>query len=276
MKSILFLSVLMLTSAPLLADDDVTIHRDRVYHRIGERALALDLYLPKADAPTPLVMWIHGGGWRGGNKRNCPVAWLTEHGYAVASINYRLSGEATHPAQVHDCKAALVALRHKAATYNIDPDRIAVAGSSAGGHLSALLGTSAGVADLRGDHLPEVSDRVAAVVDFCGPADLTIVHRGAVSQMLGGEADEKAAEATMASPITHVDASDPPFLIVHGSDDPVVPLAQSTALADKLEAAGVKVELKVLAGVGHGAVSWVRRGDEGRQAVVRFLNEHLR
>ena len=131
-RAILLIAVLV---SPLLADDQVTVLRNRRYKQVGDKALTLDLYLPASDKPTPLVVWIHGGGWRAGNKNRCPITWLNDHGFAVASINYRLTDVAIFPAQIHDCKTAIRALRTKAEKYNLDPNHIAVAGSSAGGHL---------------------------------------------------------------------------------------------------------------------------------------------
>ncbi len=140
-------------------------------HGVGNR---LDLYLPpKADAPTPLVIWIHGGGWEAGNKDNPPGLGLLKKGYALASINYRLSQEAKFPAQIEDCKAAIRFLRANAKKYNLDPDHFGVWGASAGGHLVALLGTTGGVKELEGDGPnKEESSAVQAVVDWFGPTDM--------------------------------------------------------------------------------------------------------
>ena len=133
----------------------------------------LDLYVPeKADRPLPLLVWIHGGGWFMGNKDGCPLMYLAAKGYVVASINYRLSQHAVFPAQIEDCKAAIRWLRANAAKYHIDPSDVGVAGGSAGGHLVALLGTTAGVKELEGkEGNLDQSSRVQYAVDYFGPAD---------------------------------------------------------------------------------------------------------
>ena len=144
----------------------------------GEVPLLLDLYLPRnGDQAMPLLVWIHGGGWSEGTRHWCPLAWLTGHGYVVASIQYRLSGQAAFSAQIHDCKAAIRWLRAHAKDYRIDPKRVSVAGISAGGQLAELVGTSGGVDVLEGDiggNL-EVSSRVQAVVGMCGTSDFELV-----------------------------------------------------------------------------------------------------
>ncbi|NIA21582.1 MAG: alpha/beta hydrolase fold domain-containing protein [Anaerolineaceae bacterium] len=154
---------------------------DLEYAKVGERPLLLDLYVPeKAEGPLPLVVWVHGGGWRAGNKRFCRALPMTRRGYAVASIGYRLSGEAPMPAQIYDCKAAVRWLRAKAGKYNIDPKRIGAWGASAGGHLVALMGTSGGLKDLEGDlGNADQSSRVQAVCDFFGPSDLISIFERA-------------------------------------------------------------------------------------------------
>src|SRR5687768_12543691 len=152
---------------------------DLPYVENGKSSQSLDLFIPAgatADKPLPLVVWIHGGGWRQGDKARCLALPLLAHGYAVASINYRLSGEAQFPAQIHDCKAAIRWLRANAKEHGIDADRIGVWGSSAGGHLVALLGTSGDVKELEGElGNAGVSSRVQAVCDFFGPAELSSV-----------------------------------------------------------------------------------------------------
>src|SRR5713101_8014594 len=153
--------------------DGVKALRDLEYVKGGHERQKLDLYLPeKSDGPLPLIVWIHGGGWIGGNKENPPGLEFLNRGYALASINYRLSQHAKFPAQIEDCKAALRWLRANAKTYNLDPDRIGVWGESAGGHLVALLGTTGDVKELEGEEgNPQQSSEVQAVVDWFGPTD---------------------------------------------------------------------------------------------------------
>ena len=131
-------TALMLVLASLFAHaaDDISVRKDLEFANVNGKSLKLDLYLSGAT-DAPLVVFIHGGGWRAGSKDNCPISWLTDHGYAVASISYRLTDQAVFPAQLHDCKAAVRWLRAHAAEYGFSTERIAVAGSSAGGHLAA-------------------------------------------------------------------------------------------------------------------------------------------
>jgi len=260
--------------------------RDIEYARVGAKSLRLDLYLPRRDAGArlPVVVWIHGGGWRSGDKSGTRAPEVLGEGYAVASINYRLSHEATFPAQIHDCKAAIRWLRAHADRYGLDPERVGVWGSSAGGHLVALLGTSGDVAELEGDvggNLDQ-SSRVQAVCDFFGPADLlAVLEPGAWSShgsptspeslLLGGPVAERVDLARFASPVTHASADDPPFLIVHGDQDPVVPFDQSVRLHRALTAVGVESTLYVVKGAGHGF------RDPAVDALVReFFDRHLR
>ena len=157
--------------------DGVKAHRDLVYVGNGHERHKLDLFVPeKADGPLPLIIWVHGGGWQNGSKDGCPPLrdGYTERGYAVASINYRLSGHAVFPAQIEDCKAAIRWLRAHAKEYNLDPQRFGVWGSSAGGHLVALIGTSGDVKEFDVGANLDQSSRVQAVCDYYGPTDFTV------------------------------------------------------------------------------------------------------
>jgi acetyl esterase/lipase len=252
-------------------------------------AQTLDLFLPAAqqnkDKPLHLVVWIHGGGWSMGNKSMGPFFPLLMNGFAVASLNYRLTGEATFPAQIYDCKAAIRWLRAHGSEYNLDTAKIGVWGGSAGGHLVALLGTSSGVAALEGDlGNSKYSSDVQAVCDWYGPADLTTIlaqsqqvnggiprppSHGPVTKLLGGVDPEKAKAA---SPITYVTAKAPPFLIVHGDKDNVVPLAQSQELEQALKKVGVEVTLEVIPGGGHGGQGF---SQEANKSVLDFFKKQL-
>ena len=253
--------------------------RDIEYAKPDGKPQFLDLYLPeKADGPLPLVIWIHGGAWMGGDKRGNPALGMTGRGYAVASINYRLSQEAKWPAQIFDCKAAVRFLRAKAKEYNLDPDRFGVWGSSAGGHLVAMLGTSGGVKELEGDlGNPGVSSRVQAVCDFCGPTDFTVIDKfpnGAVkpvTQLIGGAIAENIEKTRTANPITYVSKDDPPFLILHGDQDKTVPINQSELLNEALKAAGVWVKFVPVPGAGHYLIS-----PEATKTVNEFFDEKLK
>jgi acetyl esterase/lipase len=209
-------------------------------------------------------------------------------GYAVASINYRLSQHAPFPAQIHDCKAAVRFLRAGAAKYNINPDRIGVWGGSAGGHLAALLGTSGDVKELEGNgESTGVSSRVQAVCDFFGPADLltlaeqsgpdtTLKHdapNSPASLLLGGPILEHKDEARRASPVSYVTNDDPPFLIVHGDRDNTVPIGQSKELHEALQKGGVDSKFMVIKGAGHDASILT---PETVRAVLEFFDKHLK
>jgi acetyl esterase/lipase len=271
----------------------------------------LDLYLPgqPRDTPqparAPLVVWIHGGEFRKGDKTQRVPLWLLGEGYGVASINYRLSpsrhkdgngcvpsglraeggasdaavergagpssrpeapsARVVFPAQIEDCKAAVRWLRVYAGEYGIDPERIAAWGESSGGHLATLLGTTGGIGVFDvGAHL-DVSSRVQAVVDFFGPTDFLQMdaHRPAdglvhdspdspESLLIGGPIQLRPDLVAAANPVTYVSGEAPPFLIVHGDDDRLVPYHQSVLLADALERAGVSVTFHPVAGGGHG------------------------
>jgi acetyl esterase/lipase len=247
--------------------ENVDAYRDLQYGSGSNRRQMLDLYVPKdARAPLPVIAWIHGGAWMQGDKSNCPALPFAAKGFAVASIGYRLSREAKFPAQINDCKAAIRYLRANAARYNIDPDRIGVWGSSAGGHLVALLGTSGDVKELQGDG-PNggVSSSVQAVADWFGPTDFlqmskfpsNIRHDEAgspESQLVGGPIQQNADKVAAANPISYVKKGGkyPPFLIMHGDKDPLVPLNQSELLRDALKGVEADVTFIPVKGGGHG------------------------
>lgn len=265
----------------------VDVERDMEYARPNDTPLLLDLYVPKdATRPLPLVVWIHGGAWRAGNKDRCPALRFTERGYVVASINYRLSQKAIFPAQIEDCKAAIRWLRANAAKYHIDPKHIGVWGSSAGGHLVALLGTSGDVKKLEGaigGNLDQ-SSRVQAVCDFFGPTDFLqmdahmiegsrLVHdapESPESRLVGGPIQENKDKVSRADPTTYATQDDPPFLIMHGDRDPLVPLHQSELLNEALKKANVDVAIHVVKGGGHGF-----GGPEISRRVDEFFDKHL-
>ena len=268
----------------------VTAHRDLEYVKGGHARNKLDLYLPeKAGGPLPVIVWVHGGAWLGGNKDNPPALPFVARGYAVASVNYRLSQHAKFPAQIEDCKAAIRWLRANAKTYHLDPDRIGVWGASAGGHLVALLGTTGGVKKLEGNGgNADQSSRVQAVVDWFGPTDFAKIGRQSgpdskldhdapdspEARLIGGPVQQNKKKAAAASPVTYVTREAAPFLIMHGDRDPVVPYAQSEELAAALKKAGARVTLKKVEGAGHGGKEFGT--PENRQLIAEFFDKHLK
>jgi len=244
----------------------------------------LDLYLPKADKPLPLVIWVHGGGWELGDKSGGnPALPLLTQGYAVASVNYRFSKHAPFPAQSADVRAAVRFLRANAKKYNLNPDKFGAWGASAGGHLVALLAVGADVKELDGKNTsnPKVSSAVQAVIDWFGPTDMAALspvgaRPNAVTRLLGGDSKEKADVAKLASPLTYagVGKAGAPLLILQGDKDPLVPLSQSQKLADAYKKAGGDVELVVFPGASHGGKEFVSQ--EQRAKALAFFDKHLK
>ena len=268
---------------------DNQIVRDIVYSNSRQK---LDLYLPaKVSEPLPLIVWIHGGAWREGNKEALKRDWgdprqLAGQDYVFASINYRLSHEASFPAQIHDCKAAIRWLRAHAGEYHIDPKRVGVWGSSAGGQLAALLGTSSDISELEGgEGNSQYSSSVLAVCDYFGPTDLLrmsemkgeIDKESPESLYIGGPLRKNVDKVKQANPITHIKRDNPPFLIVHGDSDVLVPADQSKILYEALVKAKVTASLHIVPGAGHGFVGATRKQlDEIDRMTVDFFNKHLK
>lgn len=265
------------------------VEKDVTYGIAEGVALKMDIYYPlSATGAVPALAYVHGGGWIGGDKAlgagTYDVAELVSRGYLVAAINYRLAPQYKFPAQIEDVKCAIRFLRAKAATYGIDPARIGVWGGSAGGHLVALLGTTDSSAGLEGSSgFDEQSSRVQAVVDMFGPADLAVTFEGNKSDLLQrvfGTNDHKSDIVKRASPVTYVTADDPPFLILHGDKDALVPLSQSQILYDRLIATGVPATLVIVKNAGHGFVPTGGTPSPSRAELARmmadFFDKHLK
>lgn len=248
---------------------NVTVLSDVVMGTGGGRPLHADIVYPAKlpEGPMPAVLWIHGGGWKAGTHKKNPIAWLADKGFVVASIEYRLSDEAKWPAQIEDCKLAVRWLRANAAKYHVNPDKIAVWGSSAGGHLVSCLGTMGDQTQFEGTGGYEgVSSKVQAVVDYCGPVDFTEagpgIQRGMAKApdyespgligLFGGSFKEKTDLWKQGSPITYIKPGAPPFLVVHGDQDKSVPLQQAEKMVAALKKANVPVEFILVKGGGHG------------------------
>jgi len=241
-------------------------YSDIEYARVGDRKLRLDLYHPAVQQDKcPLIIWIHGGAWRAGSKDDVPIHGMLRHGFAIASIEYRLSTEAQFPAQMHDIKSAIRFLRTHAEEYQVDPDHFILAGSSAGGHLAALAGVTSGVESLEGKvgRHDDSSSAVQAIVSFYGAANLTnilgqstphgvSVREPALKLLLGGLPEEEPDLAVLASPVKHVDLKDPPLWLIHGNADPQMPIEQSLELRDCYQDANLPVAFWEIDGAMHG------------------------
>jgi acetyl esterase/lipase len=271
--------------------DKIEIIANLAYAGTANPRQQLDLFLPKnrsTEKPLPVVVFIHGGGWQKGDK-NGGLNWVGEcvasGDYAGASIGYRLTGESQWPAQIHDCKAAIRWLKGHAKEYNIDESKIGVIGTSAGGHLVSMLGTSGDVPSLEGtlgEHLEKTS-RVACVVNFFGPENFvtmetqpsTINRKGSrdcpEALLLGGPISERQEVAREASPVTHISKGDAPFFTAHGTKDPLVPFAQGQELHSALNLAGVPSLFQEMTDAGHGF-----KNKDLDQRIKQFLDSHLR
>lgn len=282
MSKILWVGLLLAVSlgAAPKVPEGVEVVRDLEYAQVKGLSLKLDLYRPmaKSSAPMPLVIWVHGGGWKTGTKANCPAAWLAAKGYAVASLDFRLLPEHPWPAQIEDPIAALRWLRKESGRYGFDAERSAAMGGSSGGHVVALWGTLS---------LP-AEDKVKAVVDLYGPTDLLTMPPNVLSEkrtradlakangalLLGGIVMDQPDKAKAVSALHQVSKDDVPFLILHGTADPGVPVDQSERLHLALQAAGVESTLKLIPGAGHGGKEF--DSPESRALIQGFLDKHLK
>lgn len=226
------------------------------YKKLAAHDLYLDIFVPDEKNP-PLVMWVHGGGWKELNRTWNLAMPMLEKGYAVATVDYRYCDEEKFPAQMMDLKTALLFLRNHAAEYGYDGGKIAVSGDSAGAHLGTLLGVSAGNKEWEGI---EGDYSVQAVVDMCGPTDLTMTFQGKEGELdeasveflgVAGNCKEDLACAAKASPVNYISGKEPPFLILHGSEDPIMSPKHSILLRNVLEKAGVPVMMYLVPGALH-------------------------
>jgi len=260
-------------------------YKDVVYATVDGKPLALDIHLPANINSPPLIVWVHGGAWYLYDKKQYPKS-LVDAGFAVASLDFRQSTEARFPAQVYDIKAGIRFLRAKARDYGYRIDRIAIAGASSGGHLAAMVGLTNGTKELEGaigDYVTE-SSQVQAIVDYFGASNLTTilaqstpyglgVRRPALDKLLGGQPEAVPDLARLASPVLHVDRNDPPLLLLHGDQDPQMPINQSHELQGAYEKLGLDGQLVVVHGAAHaGAVFY--EGEQLKRA-VEFLHRTI-
>jgi acetyl esterase/lipase len=255
--------------------------KDLVYATVDGKALGLDLHLPASVKRPALLVWVHGGAWSAGSKDQYPGDFVARD-FAVASLDFRQTTEARFPANVQDIKAAIRFLRAKAGDYGYRTDRIAIAGASSGAHLAALVGVTNGNKELEGtegEYLKE-SSSVQAVVSYFGASDLNTilaqstpfglnVRKPALERLLGALPENAKGLATLASPVTHVDRSDPPLLLFHGDQDAQMPINQSHELQGAYLKAGLDVDFEVLHGAGHGGEAFFT--GEPLERAVKFL-----
>jgi acetyl esterase/lipase len=244
------------------SEGQFTVISDVQYCTGGGRPLLMDAFIPKHRnwTPTPAVLWIHGGGWERGDKNgNSGAQMLANDGFVTASLFYRLSGDSPYPADVEDCKCAIRFLRANAPKYGIDPDRIGVAGASAGGHLAELVATADQSAGLEGNGgWQNVSSKVQAAAAYYGVSDFTVGalqfqhHTGqVVVKLFRGTEKEKPELYRKASPIFYVSKDDPPLLLAHGEKDDLVPFEQSVRMAAAYRRVGRSVEFIAVKNAGH-------------------------
>jgi acetyl esterase/lipase len=261
-------------------------YKDVVYVTVDGKDLGLDVYVPAGVQSPPLLIWVHGGAWSSGTKAQAPMIFVA-NGFAVASLDFRQSTEARFPAQVHDIKAAIRFLRAKASTYGYRTNRVAIGGSSSGGHLAALVGVSNGHKELEGSvgvHSME-SSAVQAILDYYGASDLNTIlaqstpfglnmRRPALERLLGALPEQVRELATLASPVTHVDRGDPPLYLLHGDQDPQMPINQSHELDGAYKKLGLDVTLDVVHGAAHGGEAFM--SGEYLTRALAFLKRTLK
>jgi acetyl esterase/lipase len=239
-------------------------HTDVVYATVDGKELALDIYMPAGVQSPPLLVWVHGGAWRSGTKERVRREFV-ENGIATASLDFRQSTEAQFPAAVYDIKAAIRFLRANAKAYGYRTDRIAIGGSSSGAHYAALVGVSNGHPSLEGtvgDH-PNQSSDVQAIISYFGASNLTTilaqstpfglgVREPALTLLLGALPEDAKDLAELASPVFHIDRTDPPLLLLHGDQDPQMPINQAHELKGGYDQQGLDVTFDVVHGSAHG------------------------
>jgi acetyl esterase/lipase len=252
---------------PIAGAQAVREFKDVIYATVDSKALGLDVYLPVGVTAPPLVVWVHGGAWSSGTKSQAPMVFVA-NGFALASLDFRQSTEARFPAQVHDIKAGIRFLRAKSAAYGYRTDRIAIAGSSSGAHLATLKESSA----------------VQAIVSYYGASDLTTIlaqstpfglnmRRPALERLLGAPPDQVKELAALASPVMHVDRTDPPLHLLHGDQDPQMPINQSHELDGAYKKLGLDVSFDVVYGAAHGGDRFL--AGEYLARAVAFLRRAL-
>ena len=268
----------------LAVPDDVTFETGVEYANPDDQHLQLNIARPKTgDGPFPVIVCIHGGGFRAGNRAgyDALIVKLAQQGYVAVTVSYRLAPKYPFPAAVHDTKAAVRWVRANAAKYKIDPERIGATGGSAGGHLAQFLGVTADVKEFEGDGgNAKQSSAVACVVNVYGPSDFTKSYGKSVDAaevlplFLGGDLEKARKQHLKASPLYWVTPNAAPTLCIHGTDDKYVAHEQAVWLIDKLKASGVEAELLTLEGAGHGFKG--KDAEASDKALIAFFDKRLK
>lgn len=259
---------------------------DIQYADVDGQALLLDLYMPAGVDNPPLLVYIHGGAWQFGSKDSVGVIDLVDEGFAIASVEFRMAQVSPLPAQVHDIKGAIRFLRANASDLGVDADRFAISGASSGAHLAALVGLTNGSAPHEGEigGNTGTSSDVQAIVSYFGASNLTSilsqstpfglnVREPALEVLLGGSVEDQINLARMGSPVFQVDPSDPPLLLLHGDQDPQMPINQSLELFGVAKEHGIQVHFEPVHGAAHGGAAFF---DPDRTALVaEFLSRAL-
>ncbi|EGR0549738.1 alpha/beta hydrolase [Vibrio cholerae] len=282
------LCISLLGMSNTYANDNYMVTKDITFKTVDGRVLKLDLYKPKAERiqPYPLLIWVHGGAWKRGSKDDIPtknpllLSSVLQQGYALAAVNYRLSGEATFPAPVQDINDAVNFLYDNALQFHIKADKVVMMGRSAGGHLAGLMGTTNTHSNLTFYAKPKY--QVKAVVSFFGPTDLlALANKGgketskqsSVSRFLGDTPSAIPHIAKQASSTSYVNERTPPFIQLHGTVDKQVPLEQSQLLKAKLDEYGINNQLWIEQNVGHSDP--IFDTEKHVPKVITFIKEHL-
>jgi acetyl esterase/lipase len=269
------------------AQDMEKTEADVEYAEVDGKSLAFDLYMPPGVDNPPLIVQIHGGAWRFGDKNGGVPFEFVDAGYAVASVEFRQASEAPFPAQIHDIKAAIRYLRGHASTYGFNAEKIAITGASSGAHLAVLVGVTNGHPELEGNvgHHNHDSSDVQAILSYFAATDLTTIldqstpfglnlRTTALDFLLGGQPADVPELAKLASPVYHVDANDPPLILFHGDRDPQMPINQSLQMLGAYQDAGLDVKFVPVHGAVHGGPQFF--DEKHLPMAIEFLNRTMK
>lgn len=283
MKNFFLIALFSILSVSIYAQQDTIITKNIVYAEVENRQLKLDIYKLKEQKEPYLIVWVHGGAWHSGNKENPPLG-LLPYGYALASVDFRVSTEKPFPVQIYDIKAAIRFLRANAQKYGYKSEKIIIWGASSGGHLAALVATTNNNAALEGNlgNYTNTLSAVQACIDFYGPTNfLTILNQStphglnvrlpALAILLGKPVEQVNELAKLASPVYQVDAACPPMFIAHGEQDAQVPINQSIELMSVYKSKNLKVQIEFVPNAGHTDPIYYKKAM--MEQVDKFLKE---